>query len=445
MKIIIAAQNYGFCPTSYAFTIARTLQLARIDVDISIVETASTKIFSELNKDTQIHMISSIPSKDDLIISCYEPLAIMEAWINDIPSIYYCNLLWFWLKNSEVNLPEIENDIQLFKQLKKDGREEKLRDEFNKKCQKHPISGMMYGYFLADASFCRNYLGCDKAIKHLPRPISTRLKPIGIFMPYEQTPIEQRSNLVLFQLSGSENPHTHFGQNEIYIRGCYELASQLSQKYPTLQFVFCVNPSLLNQLKEPLIEKSNLTIRGSVSQKEQFALLREVKALFVPPGLGTSYEALYSGTPFFYLPEQNIGQHPNWKLFKEMGIDILACLVNEEFPDQGYQVHESSVDNLFERIKLLFDTRMERIVELASFFFREQVPHWPEIHKTHIEKLKAAIGEKPFLTGDDIAHIFLSILPTLKPKIYGATFSLQPSSMTRMIDSHPSSSSHYGL
>lgn len=405
MHIIIAAQNYGFCPTSYALTLARVLTNARSDVKISMIETTSILTFKQL------------PERADLLISCYEPSAILDAWLNNIPCIYYCNLLWFWLENGEVDMRQLQSDIQLFKKFKKQNKHNEIRELFHEKLSSHPVSGMMYGYFLADRSFCRKYPGCESAIDNLPISIASKIKPIGIFMPYLQNSLEVRSNIVLFQLSGSVTPHTNHEQNEIYIRGCYQLALSLSQQNIDLHFIFCVNSAISTRLHSDLKHTSNLEVRGSVSQKEQFSLLSKVKALFVPPGLGTTYEALYSGTPFFYLPEQNIGQHPNWKLLKSMGIEISACLVNEEIPDESYSVNESSVDNLFHRIDLLFKTRMQHIVYLANHFLQEQVPHWPELHRSHLEKFKIAIGGEPFLIGDDIANIFLAVLSDLKLKL----------------------------
>jgi len=442
MKLIIAAQNYGFCPTSYAFTIARAVRNSRPDIDISIVETPSVKTFNQLNQDISLRVIPTVTSEADLVISCYEPTAILEAWLNNIPCIYYCNLLWFWLRNGEVNIKQLETDIRFFSQLKKENKHEEIRELFTKKCQEYPISGMMYGYLLADRSFCRKYPGYEAALVNLPPSIATKIKAISIFMPYQKSELKLRSNIVLFQLSGSESPHVNLKQNEIYIRGCYQLALTLSQQHADKHFIFCANPNILAKLSPALESTRNLEIRGSVSQQEQFSLLSRVNALFVPPGLGTTYEALYCGTPLFYLPEQNIGQHPNWKMLKDMGIEIPACLANEEFPDTEYSISESSVDNLFQRILLLFQTRMDYMANLSHFFLNEQVPNWADIHQEHLAKFKKVMGEKPFLVGNDIARIFLDIIPVLKFKLPSTKITLMPFSEKRKLEESNSPSFH---
>src|SRR5207253_3505353 len=121
MKLVIVAQDYGFGPTAQAFILARELHKAHTFINVAVVKTHhSVELFSQLNPDIQI--IDTMPANTDLLISSFEPSAILEAWLKDIPSIYYCNLLWFWLQYGEVQLSQLEADIQLFQHLKKQNK-----------------------------------------------------------------------------------------------------------------------------------------------------------------------------------------------------------------------------------------------------------------------------------------------------------------------------------
>jgi hypothetical protein len=412
-KIIIVAQDYGYCPTSYAFTIARALFAKDHSnrFQIAIVETPIVRTFYELNSDVAINLVPSLPPSTDidLLISCYEPSAIVEAWLEDKPCIYYCNLLWFWLQNCEVTLDQIEKDINQLIVFKRQGNIKQARDFFSKQFQTKPISTMMYGYFLANQSFCRRFPGCNEVIKKLPATIKSKLTTIGILMPYSLPLSALRENIILFQLSGSTAPTVNLKQKEMYLQGCYQLALTLSQLYPAKQFIFCANQNILNAIPK-IKSTANLVVRRSLSQRDQFLYLGQVEAIFTPPGLGTTYEALYAQTPLFFLPEQNIGQYQNWKLLKEIGIQIPAFLANEEFKDKHVVNETDGVRILFYKLEKIFSTRMTQMVAAAKIFLDQQAPRWKEYHQGFMQKFQDEFGQKPFLVGEEVATVFVDAI-----------------------------------
>ncbi len=412
-KIIIVAQDYGYCPTSYAFTIARAIFASDNSnrFKIAIVETPSVRTFYELNSDVAIGLIPSLPSSDyfDVLISCYEPNAIVEAWLADKPCIYYCNLLWFWLQNGELKLDQVEKDVNQLMTFKRQGNKKDARDFFRKQLQTNPISAMMYGYFLANKSFCRRFPICDEQINKLPNAIKSKLTTIGIPMPYSVPSSATRKKIVLFQLSGSTAPTINLQQKEMYLSGCYQLALALSQQYPDKQFIFCANQHILNGIPK-IKSAANLVVRGSLSQRDQFWYLSQVEAIFTPPGLGTTYEALYTQTPIFFLPEQNIGQHPNWLLLKDIGISIPAFLAHEHFKDEHVVDETNGVKILFSKLEKMFSTQMTAMIATAKIFLDQQAPRWREYHRDFMEKFIVEFGQQPFLVGEEVAIVFVGVI-----------------------------------
>lgn len=412
-KIIIVAEDYGYCPTSYAFTIARALNTHSNRYQIAIIETPSVKTFSELNPEVNIKLLPALSVAEfDLLISCYEPEAIVRAWLKNKPCIYYCNLLWFWLQNGEVNLEQVSSAIDTLIELKRQGNKQAAIEFFIKQFQANPISTMMYGYFLANQSFCRRFPGWQETFKKLPDIIRKKLTTIGIPMPYSFNLSDQRKNIVLFQLSGGTAPTISLSQKQLYLRGCYQLALILSRQYPTKQFIFCANQHLLRGMTDVKATR-NLVIRTSISQKEQFLLLSQVEAIFTPPGLGTTYEALYCKTPLFFLPEQNIGQYPNWLLLKRMGIEIPAFLAHEQFKEEHVVNETDGVKILFDKVEKLFTTRFKQLYEAANTFLTVEAPKWQEKHAFYLQMFMTEYGQQPFLVGNEITAAFGEIINNL--------------------------------
>lgn len=424
--IYVGSEYYGFGPTSGLFVILRTLQeqaeKQKRKIQIRAVKNKGMEIFHSVNKDIpHFHMVEKLdPRKADLVFSSYDPFLIMEAWLHDVPSILFCNLLWFWkVKGKEEKIRQYRDELYHLKETDKT----QVIPKFAQILQEDPNIGMYLGYVFANQCFARKATGLNLKTLPLIEEINITLMPplISKFNFEDNLTVKKQ---VFFQLSGSENLTSTFEQNKIHITFCWKFMCDLAQRFPEYQFVFCVNPNLYEKIKLNYPEAlKNITVLTTLSQRDNQYYMKTSIATFVSSGLCTLYEAANEKCPVFLLPEQNIGQHPNYLMLQKAGYNAPGILIGELFLD-GRRLDYPEAKMIFEYIEGLthhetneeFAKKYMNSLELASNFINAmQEEKNREAHTENNHQAIAVIaGENGLSAGEEIAACILRTLQHTK-------------------------------
>ncbi|KTD57397.1 hypothetical protein [Legionella shakespearei] len=407
MKVVISAQDYGFCPTSYAFLIAREVKALFNNVTFSLIDTGSVRIFNQNNLDLGL----TIESKSDwaavdCLISFYEPEQLFEAWLHKIPTLYYCNLLSLWLENTRLPMNQISEYILGLYVLREAKEYDAARDMLNSLKDKDVFAFQLAGYFLADKVFCRPDWEITKDIARLPKSVQEKTQVLGIPMILPAPKADHiRKNEIVFQLSGGTSPEVSAQDKEAYIRGCYTLLLAMKQEYPQYRYLFCANATQLNALNPALPSAEGVEIKPTMEQAEFQHHLADASALFVPPGLGTTYEAIHMGIPLFYLPSHHPFQMDNINRLEKNRLKMGKSNIGFDHPEQA-----GSFERLQNCLRAYFANPHLFMAEVNAFM-QNMVPNWAQTKSDNHQALVEAYQfPQPFISSKKFFQVIMNQL-----------------------------------
>lgn len=336
IKILAAAQFFGFGPTSSLFMIVDTLQKQYPDhFEITIlsnphVETLrdeikdcpSTKIIAFDQTQPFFDQLDQLVDKEqfDLILSSYEASVIYYGWYKNIKTVHFDGLYQFW---------EID-DIRLNAQ--------KYHSELSTIKHSQDISALEEWYFNLIKTVPHSlFFGCHAyATLNLVQKNNGVSKRIAESKIFHSKPTVLVSNIIksvhdtpvpfssrkdfLVMIGGSLNPIIPLKDNCKYALWCIKLIAHISRFLSGSQdrFTILLHPEVYNNLPS-IPEHEQIEIRKAIPQQQYFKLLRQAKGSFLPPSNLSAPESLYFHTPVFFIPEQNGGQPPLYSSFIKYG------------------------------------------------------------------------------------------------------------------------------
>ncbi len=347
-KIYVSSQFFGYGPTSNLFSILKSLKSKSSLFEIYGIKNEVMEFFASKNPGIIDQWSGEIDySEVDILMSSFDPFYIFEAWLNDIPTIFYCNLFWYW------NVFDKKNKMILHKEnfyrLKAKNKLE-ARALFRKILSENPHEAIFLGYMLSTNCFTRNFYDIDNFIDVYKNEMN--LSVFDTHIPYQLKNPEKIKKQILIQLAGSRNCIVTKKENIFYMDLCLKLAKYIADIYPNFEIIICANPLLLTQVN--LLKSSfpgNVKITPSFSQEENMFMIEDSFALFASPGLETIYEGIYCRCPIFLLPEQNAGQYSIFQLLNKTGYNPDRFLINEFFPNRNKLSGENDAHAIYEIIK----------------------------------------------------------------------------------------------
>ncbi len=408
-KMYVSSQFFGFGPTSNLFSILKNLKMKSDSFEIYALKNEVMELFSERSPGVIDQWSNEINySNLDILLSSFDPFTVVDAWLKDIPSVFYCNLFWYWdvfQKRDRM----IEHRDNLY-QLKKSNHFAEAKNLFMDIFNNNPHEGIFLGYMLSTHCFTRNFFGLDQLFDIYKNEMNMSF--CDIFIPYQLTKNANfQKNQVLIQLSGSRNSVVTTAENTCYLQLCIQLAKYIGYLQPNLEIVICANPVILNQATTEKLP-DNVRLIPSVSQEENFNMMENALALFTSPGLETIYEAIYCNCPVFLLPEQNAGQFSIFQLLQTTGFDPNRFLINEEFPSRPVQFGEEDAHEIYKIIQqnvLFSELNLNRLCELA-FAFIENMQNEKERNSylaMSLNSLKSKSEKSPFTTNDTVSDFII--------------------------------------
>src|SRR5207244_1086668 len=145
----------------------------------------------------------------------FDPFSIVDAWTYDIPSIYYCNLFWYWdVFDKKSLILSYKKQLQYYKKIKKFS---KIKEFFCQIFNRNSHHGIFLGFILSTNSFTRRFCTLDKLIKIFQNEINLTL--CDFYIPKICKPILKKKQIII-QLSGSRNGIVTHEENLIYLKLC---------------------------------------------------------------------------------------------------------------------------------------------------------------------------------------------------------------------------------
>lgn len=409
MNIYASAQLFGFGPVSNLFTLLKALKKQDRHIKIFLIENEATKIFNKKNPGVADCMVPDIdPGNCELIISSFDPFAVVTGWINEIPTVYYCNLFWYWGVHEKFDkIKKNKADLEF---IKKQG-EKKVFESFNSLFRANSHEAIFMGYQLADTAITRKFPNIEQLKEIYRKDINLVESEILIIESACRSFSSKKT--VLIQLAGSRNPVVSSCENNLYLKFCINFSLELARIFKDLEFITCVNPHVLNEFSID-IEKNlpeNFKLTESMSQEDNISLMADSLAIFSSPGLETIYEAIFTGSPVFILPEQNAGQYPIIKMLQSAGIYFEGFLINEIFPDREVLKGEADAHSIYKLME-------KHMLSLESMYFKALVQNacnFIERYKDILNrerfrvdcynKLQKYMGEHPFGAANKISEL----------------------------------------
>ena len=424
MSTLVAfAQLFGYGPTSNLFSLLRLAKHELSSNDrLFIKDNEHVRIFFKNNPNLATKLINHISyDKTDLILSCFEPLPIIKAWYHNIPSIYFCNLFWFW--DVEKELDFIYSTKVFFEQQKRLGNLEKIISSFEKIYQANPHVGIYLGYLFAKHSFIRRFPGVEQ--KTLALKEHSTLHFTNILIPKIKTPTQAKKKMqILFQLSGSITSATLKKEHLIYITLVKKLVLKLAHIFPKINFIICCNPSLFSSIN--INTCHNINIEQTFSQEENLKKIGESLCVFSSPGLETIFETISLRTPLFLLPEQNGGQHHNFYRLQSSGFNPDRFLVDEQFPNRIRLWQETDAHIIYEYIEKILNSG-----KLFNTFLNKSIIFIQNLHDSiflddylsmqHNTLIKYFNNPQPYTHGEEVARMIRKELAKKAEKIQTST------------------------
>jgi len=355
-----------------------------VGVDIVAVTSGGTntslEIFARVNPDVRLKLVDKFSPKDaDLVFSSYDPFLIVEAWSHNKPTIFYCNLLWFWkVEGKQKKIEQYQHNLAILKEKfsKNPHGQNPCVKKLAEICEDDPNCAMYIAYQLAEQVFVRrsSFTDVDSKEKKLAEEFgASYIAPLIPQFDFEDLTVKEQ---IFFQLSGSQNLTSSAAENAIYVRFVTKFLSDTAKCFPTRHFVYCLNPNLRDYITNEFDNIKNVEIVTTLSQRDNQYYMRTSQVTFIPPGLCSLYELAGLQCPTFLLPEQNIGQHPNFLMLKKAGYDAERVLIGEMFlNDKRLDYAEASV--IFKHIESLcsaqdshYEQRYRDAVKRATSFIQ---------------------------------------------------------------------------
>ncbi len=409
--IYVSSQYFGYGPTSNLYSVLGHLKANNKHLFIKAIENEGIKIFNERKPGIINKLVKKIDYHDaDLALSSFDPYLILYAWYHNIPSVYCCNLFWFW--NVHHNPEAVLKKKTKLLQLKEKETYSTVLHHFQKIHQQNPHQAIFLGYLLADYCIVRKFKDIDSYIKPFTKHLN--IMKSGILIPVDFQPSKQvnRNNkTVFFQLSGSINPIVRLQEHITYLRLIQQLIDDLASCFSDMEFIFCTNPhfeSYLTAFKNP-----NAYIKTTVSQVENLTLMESSLALFTSPGIDTIYEATYIKCPTFLLPEQSAGQYPIVTLLRSSGFQLDGFLIDDEF-DRTTHVGEDDAHDIYRYIKVILEKNgiYDKFLDKSKAFIKKMNNQIEREKYTNFCSLALTsyMGKEAYNAGSEIAKYIVDIL-----------------------------------
>lgn len=410
-KIYVSSQFFGFGPTSNLFSILKNLKNKSDSFEIHAFKNEVMELFSERSPGIIDQWSEEEMNYTDLdiLLSSFDPFTVVEAWFKDIPSIFYCNLFWYWdVFDKKDKMLDHKKKLD---QLKQKNNFSSAKNLFLKIFNNNPHEGIFLGYMLSTHCFTRNFYGIDKLFNIYQNEMNMSF--CDIFIPYQLKQDGNNKNTVLIQLSGGRNGVVTSDENICYMQLCIQLSKHLANSYSGLEIIICANPIILDQtnlLNTKL--PNNVKIIPSVSQEKNLSMMENALALFTSPGLETIYEAIYCNCPVFLLPEQNAGQYSIFQLLNATGFNPKRFLINEYFPERAKRLGEEDAHEIYKIIQknILPHENLYHLCELSLAFIENMMRE--KERKAYLEmslnSLKFKSKKSPFTINDTVSDFIIN-------------------------------------
>lgn len=300
MKILVAAENFGFGPVSKLLSIIENTNLKQQQ----ILFYGESESFDFLNNETEfkIEKVKSLEEKylEDvqLIISVMDPKVLLYGKLKNIFSIFIDSLyeFWNWSSKDYKLVNQIVTDFSVIKNFK---HYKNSLDELKDHQQK------LLAYALCSKAFVQSAWGDLRETPFLNK--IQKIKPIvdSRFCSRRESLNFNEEKIDIISLSGMNNPFIDKEKNIAYLEFISLIISKLNfLKQP----IITVNPALLSEAQKIFDYRV-----VSLSHEEFLKLLNQSRYIFAPAGLTTVFEAKAYKTKYIPLPEYHHGHIWNWE------------------------------------------------------------------------------------------------------------------------------------
>lgn len=410
LKLLASSQYFGFGPTSNLFTILKELKVKIEKIEITLIQNQAIEVFARKNENIANRLIVTPKYNSyDLILSAFDPLVVLNGWLSGIKTFYICNLLWFWRPK---NIEFIQDHIKHLSFLKESNKYRSAIRYFKKICKDDFHMAIVIAYVLATHCFIRKIPNIKERLCELKIKCMVNYTECNIIIPHIFNRSAVDKDIIYFQLSGSKNPLCTDVDHKNYLKLMYDYILYLSNEFPNLRFVFCVNPYFIRK-NNWLKGRRNVEIITTISQSDHIKFLHKAIGLFTSPGLEVIYEAIYCETPIFLLPEQSAGQYENFYFLRKHGFEPDRFLIDEECCKRMRVSGEEDIKHIYREISRIVRDGNTNILYKRGIRFIKKIFN-ERIQSRYLSMQKNSVihylGERPFSQGDVIANKILQIL-----------------------------------
>ncbi|MEH7048621.1 hypothetical protein [Bacillus pseudomycoides] len=370
MKILVVGQSFGFGPAAEVLNVIHYLEnivpKEQQELEFSYwcnpaMLNLNDKSLLDNNPDESFFQYSMRKKEIldiDLVISSYDPEAVIWSWWNDIPVIYYNGIASL----CEMNVPNISlinNLLVDFKELKEENNVDTLLKLLDKISIENFHILVVAAMKLASEMFVRNGPNL-KMNGHYP----TNTKVISTLIPMIQNPpktLHLEKPFIYISMSGSIAPVIPFEKNMQFVESALKFFIDLARKpeFSLYNFVFSCNQKIYDNLDKRGLP-INFHLLGALKPSESAWMLKNSKIIMASPGYTTIHEAAFFKTPLFFIPEQNGSQPISYYLLKQNGYPCQPSLVTLGETILAREFNEE-IENLYEEALKLFKFENQKL------------------------------------------------------------------------------------
>ncbi|MGM5482560.1 MAG: hypothetical protein ACQESF_03805 [Nanobdellota archaeon] len=318
-KILIAAQAFGFGPSSKAATISAYLRKEDPNIHIDFVggDLAFDLAQSKSHLYDNIHLADSFTAIEELmtedyskVISVMEPKTTFVAFDKEIEVDTIDSLFWFW------------QGSKIFKNTSKcqirSSYSNKDISEIIKDFEKlHPHDTQLLGHLLTSKSYIQAYPNSGER-EDLQMQDIENYSVVGPIVDSRFLNVDVPNDTILLSFCGQTNPQVTESQALGYCLFTLDLLSEglgnFLNNRPNICLTIAGNSKIMQNLNKHMNQYkfANCEARN-LNHNEYFKTLNRSVAVIGPPSITTMFEAFTYNKPYIFLPEQNDSHWYNYK------------------------------------------------------------------------------------------------------------------------------------
>ena len=411
-NIYASAQLFGFGPTALLLSTLDTYE-KRYSSSSEITILGSKNLSILLNgKPNGFHILKSKDAEDelfllyktkaykqfDLFVSFFNPAPVLYSWFYNKKCVFHDGLFDFWdIPSFEARL---EKDLAYVRECKEKNNFKALVRWYDSTFKSNPHQVIFMAHYFASKNYIRNNSVVDDILSRFPELKNKPLHKVGcIIDPKLDQSQKKQNDYYLVSLGGSIAPVITFDQNVYYAKQVVHLINYMAQRdyYNRSSWFIVCHPQIHKTLDKDIITLApNVKVISSVGMGDFMKMIREARAIIVPPGYGTVQEACYANKPIFFIPEQNAGQPLYFKTLHDHKFPYQYSLTLTRDLNNGKLIYkEFDIDRMYgDMYRLIYSSECKKIRDQKIDSFKKLLQN-KKLLQEHVKRQYQSMQRMP--------------------------------------------------